>query len=101
MDGWITASVLIYLNTSICDVIFCSCTIAGRQVVLDISVEVPTHAAGPTHELWAEFDVDGAAAALPGQGEARLLRHQHVLRDLLQQQVVDAVRKLQARHTPS
>ncbi|TNN42100.1 hypothetical protein EYF80_047714 [Liparis tanakae] len=52
-------------------------------VVLDVGVEVPAQAAGPAHELRAELDVDGAAAALPRQREAALLRHQHVLRDAL------------------
>lgn len=74
-------------------------TVARLQVVLDVSVEVTTQAAGPAHELRAEFDVDGAAAPLPGQREAALLRHQHVLRDLLQLQVMDVMRQLQAKHT--
>lgn len=71
--------VLLYSNTSSYDVIFCSCTVTRLQVVLDVGVEVPAHAAGSTHQLWAEFDVDGAAAPLPRQSEALLLRHQHVL----------------------
>lgn len=73
-------------------------TITRLQVVLDVSVEVPTQAAGSTHKLWAEFDVDGAAAPFPSQREAVLLRHQNVLRDLLQLQVVDVMRQLQTVH---
>lgn len=84
MDGWVSGNkgfylVLLYLDTSIYDVIFCSCTITRLQVILDVGIEVPAHAAGSTHELRAEFDVDGAAAPLPRQREALLLRHQHVL----------------------
>ena len=76
-------------------------TITRLQVVLDVGVEVPTQAAGPAHELRAEFDVDGAAASLPGQREAVLLRHQNVLGDLLQLQVVDVMRQLQTKHGDS
>lgn len=76
-------------------------TVTRLQVVLDVSVEVPTQAAGSSHELWAEFDVDGAAASLPGQREAVLLRHQDILRDLLQLQVMDVVRQLQTKYRDS
>lgn len=67
-------------------------TIAGLQVILNICVEVSAQTTGSSHKLWAEFDVDGATASVPGQGEAVLLRHQDVLRDLLQLQVMDVVR---------
>lgn len=73
-------------------------TIAGLQVILNISIEIATQAAGSAHKLWAELDVDGAAASFPGQSEALLLRHHNVLRDLLQLQVVDVVRQLQTEH---
>lgn len=72
-------------------------TITRFQVILDISVEVPTQATGSAHKLWAEFDVDGAAASLPGQGKATLLRHQNILGDLLQLQVMDVNRQLQTK----
>lgn len=70
---------LLYINASIRDVIFCSFTITRLQVILDVGVEIPTHAAGSTYKLRAELDVNGAAASLPRQREALLLRHQHVL----------------------
>lgn len=73
-------------------------TVTRLQVVLDVSVEVSTQAAGSANELGAELDIDGAAASLPGQCEGLLLHHQHVLRDLLQLQVVDAMRQLQAEY---
>lgn len=85
---------LFYLDASIYKAVLRSFTKARLQVILDVGIEVPAHAAGSTHELRAEFDVDGAAGALPRQREALLLRRQHVLRDLLQLQVVDAMREL-------
>lgn len=72
-------------------------TITRLQVVLDVCVEVPTQAAGSAHKLGAEFDVNGAAASLPGQREAVLLRHQNILRDVLQLQVMDVMRQLQTK----
>lgn len=73
-------------------------TITRFQVILDVGVEVSTQATGSAHKLWAEFDVDGAAASLPGQREAVLLRHQNVLGDLLQLQVMDVMRQLQTKY---
>lgn len=70
-------------------------TIARLQVILGVGVEVTTQAAGSAHKFWAEFDVDGAASSLPRQREAVLLRHQYVLWDLLQLQVMDVMRQLQ------
>lgn len=54
-------------------------TVTRLQVILDVSVKVSTQAAGSAHKLWAELDVNGAAASLPGQREAVLLCHQNVL----------------------
>lgn len=84
-----------HLNTSTYGVSGCGFTITCLQVILGVGIEIPAHAAGPPHELGAELDVNGPAAPLPRQGEALLLRHQHVLGDLLQLQVVDVVRQLQ------
>lgn len=75
-------------------------TVTRLQVILDVGVKVSTQAAGSAHELWAELDVNGATASVPGQREAVLLGHQDVLRDLLQLQVVDVMRELQAEHRP-
>lgn len=71
-------------------------TKAGLQVIPDVCVKVATQATGSTHEFWAELDVDRATASVPGQGEAELLCCQHVVRDLLQPQLVDVMRQLQA-----
>lgn len=71
-------------------------TKAGLQVILDVGVKVATQAAGSAHKFWAELDVDRATASIPGQGEAELLRCQHVVRDLLQPQLVDVMGQLQA-----
>ncbi|KAG7242753.1 hypothetical protein INR49_020128 [Caranx melampygus] len=76
-------------------------TIAGLQVVLNVCVEVTAQTTGSSHKLWAEFDVDGATASIPGQREAVLLRHQDILRDLLQLQVMDVVRQLQTKERDS
>lgn len=71
-------------------------TKAGLQVIPDIGVKVATQAAGSAHKFWAELDVDRATASVPGQGEAELLRYQHVMRDPLQPQLMDVMRQLQA-----
>ena len=73
-------------------------TVARLQVVLDVSVEVATQAACSAHKLRTEFYVNGATVSLPGQREALRLRHQHVLGDLLQLQVMDVMRQLQTTH---
>lgn len=76
-------------------------TVTSLQVIRDVSVKVSTQAAGSAHKLWAELDVNGATAPLPGQREAMLLCHQNILWDLLQLQVVDVMRELQAERRHS
>lgn len=50
-------------------------TIARLQVILDVCIEISTHATGSAHKLWAELDVDRTAASVPGQCEALMLCH--------------------------
>ena len=68
-------------------------TVAGFEVVLDVSVKVATQTTGSSHKLWAEFDVDRATVSIPGKSEAFVPGHQNIVGDMLQLQVMDVVRQ--------
>ena len=73
-------------------------TVAGSEVILDVSVKVATQTTRSPHKLWAEFDVDRATVSIPGQSEALLPGHQNIVGDLLQLQVMDVVRQFKTRY---